>query len=1060
MSYIIIVKDTKSKAIARYAFNFEDGIDPKKSKAFIRNPHFMNWCKYAYAKKNKEMSINTNWTINPLEYEDKLKQYNVNLTTGITYGSNIIAVDIDDYKTDGMWEDRANHPWIKRFGENYVNKFDTYTQKTGQGGIHLFFQYNPRIHKSVNHKPLEVDIKSNGGNIVMAGSYNVAKKKYYTVLRNRKIKPMPVEVVQWIEKHIYGEKLKPIKDNMKIQDEKKINLNKQIYNYDIPLEKFKKVIDRLPSSWYKDTKQWLTFITSCKYLGFIDLAKEKSKPHFEARHGDFESDFMKNWNSIKKNNINCIECIYKEYEKLEKKTNKFANDLILYKYKPVPINKVKPHKTICERKLSEGLDITDCLRNGNCYVIKSDTGTGKSFLARKTLGKLYKEYNISFISIVSRIGLADEQFKDFEKDDIMINYYKDEGLEEGMNVVSTIDSVLKFSRIKNWNNYVIFVDEINSLLNYLWTASNIKNRADKIELFEKILKNCRGFIMADADVSDRVFDYLDFVDRDNILFIQNTHIHNESIEVYELDSEEEMIELIRNDDKYLVCCDWKRTAEHIFEELNDKDTTLFTGSERLGDRNYGECSKLIQNSVCIYGQDSKLNRNVYCIYEGDGMINAEQMKQHICRERKIKKVYIFFKNMKKQAPNGANTDYATYEDYVEYNKTRADFGKKLFGETGFSQTLLDKYMLLYNKFGYYESCLATNARLHLIKILEKNGFIIKQLKNTLKRKNISKQDEREAVETHRDELYNYEHPDVKDTVTKYWSEDTYKDKEYVEKMLFLWKENLLKDIFIVRRYILIFNKSQAVIRYMNLDGDKHLGLEHAVRTDTKWNIECKRAFTLEKLDNLIEAKLFVINLFKTDLEYNVDEETNEVLINEKWEDPKLKEVFMKSMKNLFHLKHSDDCEGYPLKKDFYSMINQVFPKFYYPKQKRIEGVKKMVYYYKEDKDILRIVEDMLEKEYNKDKELMKYECCLEYDDSIMRTSLKKENLENTLNKEDEEVVAKCGLIIIPYGKTDKSFLSLVGNKTPYEITQLCLEGKLTQVECDKVLEQMKKNRDE
>lgn len=1052
------MKDTKSKAIAPYAFNFEKGIDPKKSKAFIRNPHFMNWCKFAHSKK-KELSINTNWTINPLEYEDKLQRYNVNLTTGITYGSNIIAVDIDDYKTDGLWEDRANHPWIKRFGENYVNKFDTYTQKTGQGGIHLFFQYHPRIWKSKNDTELEVDIKSNGGNIVMAGSYNVAKKKYYTVLRNRKIKPMPVEVIQWIEKHIYREKLKPIKDNMKIPDEKKINLNKQIYNYDIPLEKFKKVIDRLPSSWFKDTKKWLTFITACKYLGFIDLAKEKSKPHFDSRHGDFESDFMKNWNSIKKNNINCIECIYKEYAELEKKTNKFANDLILYKYKPVPINKVKPHQTICERKLSEGLDLGDKLRNGNCYVIKSDTGTGKSYLARKTLGKLYKEHNINFISLVSRIGLADEQFKDFEKDDIMINYYKDDGLEEGMNVVSTIDSVRKFSRIQNWNNYVIFVDEINSLLSYLWTASNIKHRADKIELFEKILKNCRGFIMADADVSDRVFDYLEFVDRDNVFFIQNTHIHNENIEVYEMDSEEEMIELMRKDDKYLGCFDWKRTAEHIYEQLNDPDCVLFTGSERLGDRNYGDQPKLLQNSVCIYGQDSKLDRNVYCIFQGDGMINAEQMKQMICRERKIKKVYILFKNMKKQAPKEANTDYATYEDFVEYNKNRVDFGVKLFGETGFSQTLLDKYMLLYNKFGYYDSCLATNARLHLIKILEKNGFIIKQLKNTIKRKNISKQDEREAVEAHREELYNYEHPDVKDTITKYWNEDTYKDKEYVENMLFLWTDNLLKDVFTLRRYILIYNQSQADIKLLNKYGNEHKGVGDKIQEITKCNIDYKNAFTLEKLDNLIETKLFVINLFKTDLDYKVDEETYEVVINEKWADPKLKDIFMNSMKNLFHLKHSEECEGYPLKKDFYGMINQVFPKFYYPKQARLKGKdskkRVMKYYYQEQKDLLRIVEDMLVKKYKTDQELREFECPLEFDASILRKAMEKPELVNY-----KEIEEKCKFKIIPYGKTDKSFLGLATNKTPYEITQYVIEGKLTQEECDKVLEQMKINREE
>lgn len=749
------------------------------------------------------------------------------------------------------------------------------------------------------------------------------------------------------------------------------NENENEYKYIIPKDKFnERVVNNLPITYFRDYDCWLKFITACNYLGFIDIAKEKSQKYFDKKHGDFESDFMKNWNGIYKGNYKVIEELYQVVN---------CDDLLLYRYKPTLKNIVKPDEYIHIEKLSNKLDIQQNIYNRECYVIKSDTGTGKSYLARKVINELNQQYDINFISIVSRVGLAQEQYKDLLKDKLFVKYYRDIIFKEGMNLVTTIDSLLKLERVKDWSKYFIFVDEINSLLKHLWLFHSLNNRSRIIELLIKILSECRGFYLADADISDEVFDFLNYVKCENMHFIENTYKHNNTIEVQEVDSMETIVDMIKQEKKFLLCCDTKSNAQAVYQKLKDKfpQCQVYTQEDKLeGDFSDIEC--LIISPKVIYGQDSNLDRNVYCIYEGSS-IDSEAMKQQICRERKIKKVFIHFTSLKKQAHH---RKYETLQDCILSKTQEQEQEKiieKLFGVNGYCEELLDIYIDLYNKFEYHIDCLKSNLRLHLFRILKNHGFVVKTM-DDVKRTNICPSKMKKLKAEHRELLYNYENEEVKEYIIKNLGAICYEDREYIESILHIFRNKHIPYIHNIKHYLKLFSKTKKQLgdKYKCLELDDAPEITEEDALEKYYKVSGKSAFNINKVNDDITTKFYFLDLFKNDLDYKINDETNEVMINENWSKPEMKELFKQVMSNIIGKKVSEKCEGYELTKDFYSMYSNIFPKLYYTKQKK--GKKRgdkstQKYYYKDKHTLLPIVSKMIEHDG--------YEC----DDSILTKAI-------------------------------------------------------------------------
>lgn len=899
MSYI---KTTLNKGIGicRYAYNEEDNIDPRTSEAFIHNKSYLAW--------QKDGTLNTDFKIHGTDYKNEFNNCNVALTTGITYGSNIIAIDIDDYK----WDNKETHPFIKKFGKNYIELFNTYTQKTPSGGIHLLFKYNERISKTTGSPEYEIDIRSNGGVIMMAGSYSQKRDKYYECIKNKRIREMPIQLIEWLEEFIYGEKLTT---SMRRQAYIGNNYNAtSTYKYIISSKDFETiVVNNLDDKYFKDLEYWLKFITACKYLGFKDLAMEKSKPFYNNKRGDFTKNFNSHWNGIKKDGLPIIELLFKEVnqEKLIK----------LYRYKPTPKNIVEPDEIINIDKLGKTLNITEECMRGKCYVIKSDTGTGKTTLARNTIKEILEERDINFISIVSRIGLAEEQYNDFTKEGLYTEYYEKLFFKEGMNCVICLDSISKLKRVQNWKKYIIFADEINSLLKHLIMSPTIKNRPDIIELFIKIINECRAIIMTDADVSDKVFDFLKYTNR-HFKYIQNTFIHNVNIKAIEIDNENEIITKIKNDDKYLVCCDSKTKAQAIYNDINDKETELYTSEDKLINT-FHDIEKLIISPKCVYGQDASINRNVYGIYDGCS-IGSNEMKQQVCRERKIKDLLFCFTNLQSR-----NATFANLEACIKDTQQSKDFIEKYFEKSSYDEKLEEIYTTMYNLFKYDEDCIRTNLRLHFINKLKDTGFNVVS-KEEIKRKAKSKIEIKELSTSHKEQLFTKDNEEVKQFFKEYFIDNT---EEFIEENLELFTSNNLKtDLFKMKYY---YQLNQDLCEYYDCF---QTHLENKINNLNKFDIEKSKS---------IENKFYWYDYFKKELNFRLNE-VNEIIINDKLKEPQL---FKDVMNNVFKLKVNDILQGYELEKSFYKMINNIFPRLYHSKQVK-KNNKKFYKYYYDDKNYL------------------------------------------------------------------------------------------------------------
>jgi hypothetical protein len=359
--------------------------------------------------KNSKNPTNE-WALKNREKSIRVKKISGN--AGIPTGkiNNITVLDFDFHKVD----DRDNK-FLDRFN-NFINDIDTYTVKTANGGFHLYLEYDKDIATTTNAK-YHIDVRNDGGYVVSPGS--IVDGKEYTVLRNRTIKKIPLDIKEWLLDTIYTIKNKPTIKNKK---DKNINMSSQ-FKYNITNEELESFIKKLNNDTWTNTDLFLKYSTFCKYFNIQDIWDKYNKLH---PNYDYDNNINKYWNNLKPTD-EIIDDIFNK---------KYVN---YYKYKPSPISNIKANKYIDSKKL--GYDFI----NESNYIIKSDTGTGKT-----TSFKHYvKNNNLKFVSIVSRVTLANEQYKIFNEHGVDCISYSlrledanDKKFKNDENIVITIDSII------------------------------------------------------------------------------------------------------------------------------------------------------------------------------------------------------------------------------------------------------------------------------------------------------------------------------------------------------------------------------------------------------------------------------------------------------------------------------------------------------------------------------------------------------------------------------------------------------------------------------------------
>ncbi len=626
--------------------------------------------------------------------------------TGIPTGSinNITVIDLDFYKFDNI-NDSIFADTISQ--EQYIiNNINTFAVKSYRGGYHLYFNYDKDLYTTANNIH-NIDIRNDKAYIVSPDS--IVDSKTYTIINNVKIKDCPKDLKQFLLKNICPPK---IKKKLIVQDHKNNNFNKVLYNqYNISKHELKQLIYELPDKyWSNENYGFLKFTSFCKYFNIQQLWDEinKTKPNY-----NYSNNINRYWNTCKYSEYVIDEILSlgtvktNKDDKIVYEIDKYIN---YYKYKPVIQNKIKPDITINKKKLG----YTFIQPNIN-YVIKSDTGTGKT-----TSFKHYVYDNkLKFISIVSRISLANEQHSTFNKHGLNPKLYstKDIKLYNGDNIVVTIDSIQKLYNI-NFSEYVIFLDEYNSLLKYLITNNNQKsiiniNRTMIYMLFVKIINECKQIICADADINDISYSWMRI--HKSCKYIKNKYKHNNNVLAYEIKTYDNLIEKLKNETKFMLCMDSKNQALIIKKQLNDPNILLIMGGDDTH-YNLDEYDKVIFTPKIVYGLDSSNKRNVYCYYTCKSIMPTGMIQQ-LSRCRNIQTLYYHF-SKKKFIPN-----YNTYQHKIVEVNTDNILGCRYF-KMSVSDKIYDEYQNLLVSYTYNDDCYKTNMFAHYRKLLQDRGFIL------------------------------------------------------------------------------------------------------------------------------------------------------------------------------------------------------------------------------------------------------------------------------------------------------------------------------------------------
>jgi len=494
----------------------------------------------------------------------------------------------------------------------------------------------------------------------------------------------------------------------------------------------------------------------------------------------------------KKNNIKIFNSldISKEYRDINS-IIKILNKTI--KYKDNKLNNIekifniyKPMKTENEELITHkinGFLNDDIYKDGKDCIIWSGLGTGKSTSVKNyikntnnkvltittlenTVNSLYNDFNREFIDCIYYKDLDPKELKalaEKKQEERILNghidnmYITDEEkqyeekiskIKKNINKQSifiTIDSLLNLKNFNiNYCDYVVFIDEIHSLIKYLLTCENLKNKRKPLfSYFMNVLKSAKQIIMADGDICNNTIRLLQILKRNDFKFVKNEMKKYDGVRGY---SQENFLSLINkmkddiNNNIYFTCaCNTKDTANKIKLLLKDsikdpKDLLIYTADEgdKIFNINVDWLNKYIIYSpsiVCGLDFNPSTPYNTYSIIEGDTTLNPEEIGQQIARNRNIKELCIYINkisnikkynninDVKKAVEYGTNAYKEAFRDLVDTQTsedgTNIDYKENIFTELLFELELQNDIL----KSSYYYN---------LFEILKNKGFKVER----------------------------------------------------------------------------------------------------------------------------------------------------------------------------------------------------------------------------------------------------------------------------------------------------------------------------------------------
>jgi hypothetical protein len=665
---------------------------------------------------------------------------NFSLLTGKK--NNISVVDIDCNKDENIHD----NIFIKKFGadpKKWNEDLGAFVVGTPSGGFHLYFQYEETLKQGQDEES-HIDIRNDGGLILAPGC--IRDGKTYTILAGdtEKINKIPDEVRDFIhsieyynpnknDNKIKKTRVKKIKDKdgkNEIIIEEIIGCDQSLYEYNYPDDLIRNIIEGLDQKkYFMSYTGWLIFSTAMKQIGRKDLWEEYSEAMSSKVYDEDKNEMI--WNGITGHKtmyaINHL-LLNTSYEKAR-------TSLDYFKLKPILKNKIQSTTKINRKKLGYEYFKELVKTDKKFFIIKSDTGTGKTTTFRSLMNDRQFKKNNKFISIVSRVSLGLEQYETFNEEGIWCEWYENSGYEPDNRIgyVIQVDSLMK---LKYWcdvgatSGCVLFMDEFNSIVKHLFTSETlVKNgiRIPIMDLLVDLIREAKYVFMTDADISDQSLKFLDFIldytDRyddsvplkDKFVFIENEYKHNSGRPAEELFNIENMIEMMKKTKKWICPCDEARSCHLLKEQIGDPNIIIIDSNVNKR-YNWDEHDRIIFSPKVIYGLDSVMERPVFCFYQ-ETTIDPKDMLQQINRNRNITKLYYLFQRKKCK-----NTDFNTLADAIDDTNNLKKWCEKndhLHQEISRVHPIFQE---VFNELKYNQDCYKSNPYAHFKKLLIERGF--------------------------------------------------------------------------------------------------------------------------------------------------------------------------------------------------------------------------------------------------------------------------------------------------------------------------------------------------
>jgi hypothetical protein len=343
-------------------------------------------------------------------------------------------------------------------------------------------------------------------------------------------------------------------------------------------------------------------------------------------------------------------------------------------------NLAKVTKPICEKHLNAKM--FDLSKD---YIIQSPYGSGKTHAAHEYI----KENNLSFLSIVNLRSLKDGVVEKFADCNVLSYENKKKFYEEytpGRSVVITLDSLMMLKEVDfEAKDYVVFLDEIHSLMVYLSSSTTLTDKRIQIwPLFARILKNCKQYIGVDNDICDATVEFLlKLIQRKHEYeFVINSHKSYGGVPATEMPTMEGMLtEMYRHlcdGENFTACFNERRQAEQVVQalkEMCEKDgmdpakLKLFTSKEgaRITDINQQWNDYCVFYSpIIVTGRDFNpdLPTTTFSFTRGTQTLSPEESVQQLARNRNMKRLYFHVENVVAVTPR-----FKTEEDIKACFKT-------------------------------------------------------------------------------------------------------------------------------------------------------------------------------------------------------------------------------------------------------------------------------------------------------------------------------------------------------------------------------------------------------